>query len=104
MIDVITDDRGNFRSSFAKRRHPQANDIQAVVKVFAEASLRDHLFEIGVSRRDDSYIDLCGPLFAKWLYFALMQKSQELWLYVQRQIANLVEEECAARCGANHSG
>src|SRR5215813_8046028 len=104
MIDVITDDRGNFRSSFAQRGHAQANHVQAVVKVFAETSLRDHLFEIGVCRRDDSYFDLCRPLFAEWLYLALLQESQELWLHVQREIADFVEKERAAGCGANHSG
>jgi hypothetical protein len=42
-------------------------------------------------------------LFAERLDFALLQKPEKLWLNIQREISNFIQEQCAARSGANHA-
>ena len=104
MIDVIVDYCGNLRAAFSKRRNAKAYDVQAIVEVFAETPLRDHLFKISVCGRDDSHVNFSGSLLAQGLNLALLQKSQELRLNVQRKIAYFIKKERAARSRANHAG
>src|SRR5688500_17586530 len=103
MVDVVIDDGGNLRASFAQGRHPQPNDIQPIIKVLAKTALRNHLFEVGIRSGDDPDVDLDWPLFAKWLNLTFLQKAQQLWLHVEWQIADLIQEQRAAGGRANHA-
>src|SRR5215831_2348608 len=101
MIDVVVDDCRNLRAALTQRRDPQTNYIQPVIKVFAELALSDQLFEISIGRSDDPYINLGRLLFAQRLNLSFLQEPQQLRLDIKRQVADFVDEQSAARRGAN---
>ena len=72
MIDVVVDDGRNLRAPLAQGWHAQANHVQAIVKVFAETPLRDHLFKVCVSCGDDPHVNLRGALLAERLNLAFL--------------------------------
>ena len=72
------------------------DDVEPVVEVLAEAAGADLLLEHAVGRGDDADVDLLGLAVADAEDDALLQRAQELHLEVQRQLADLVEEERAA--------
>ena len=57
---------------------------------------RDLLLEIAVRRGDDAHVDLDRLAAADPLELALLQDAQQLDLHVQRELADLVEEQRAA--------
>ena len=73
----------------------EVHDVEAVVEVLAEAPGADLLFEDAVGRGDDADVDLLRLAVADAEDDALLQRAQELHLQVQRQLADLVEEERA---------
>src|SRR5262245_47678963 len=82
--------------SFPQRRNENREDIQAIVKVLAELSIRDRLFEILVGGRDEPDIgtDRLGSADAFELSF--LQDAQKLHLGCQIDISNFVEKQRAA--------
>ena len=72
------------------------NDVQPVVEILAELPARDHLREVAVGRRDDAHVDADRLVAADALELALLQHAQQLDLGLERQLADLVEEQRAA--------
>ena len=103
MIDVVINDRGNLRSSFAQRRHAQTNHVQTIVQIFAKTALGDHLFQISVRCGDDPNVHFDGALFTKRLNLSFLSKTEQFRLQVERQVADFVEKERAAFFRANHA-
>ena len=62
---------------------------------------RDALLEIDVGRGDDAHVDAGRPRFADRQDLPLLEEAQELRLDVERQVADLVEEDRAAGRGAD---
>ena len=82
--------------ALAERRHVDADDVDAVVEILAEALLvhlasRSRL--VAVTMRASN-----GDLrvAADRAHLALLERAQELRLHLERQLADLVEEERAA--------
>src|SRR2546421_11599812 len=96
MVDVIVDDCGNLRPSFAKWRHAQADYIQSIVQVFTKTTSGDHVLQVGVRCGDDTHINLDGTLLAQRLNFSFLQEPQQLWLHIEWKIADFIEEQRAA--------
>src|SRR2546427_10433989 len=71
-------------------------DVQAVVEVFAEALLLDEASEVAVRRGDQADVDLDRPGAADTLELLLLEDPEELRLELERDLADLVEEEGAA--------
>jgi hypothetical protein len=46
VVDVVVDDGRNLAAPLAQRRHAQADDVQAIVQVLAEAPVGHHRFEV----------------------------------------------------------
>ena len=82
-------------AALAQRRQVDVDDVEAVVEVLAEAARADLLLEDAVGRGDDADVDLLGLAVADAEDDALLQRAQELHLQVERQLADLVEEERA---------
>ena len=59
-------------------------------------AVRDHLREIAVGRGDDADVDSERLLSADPLERAVLEHAQQPHLRVERQLANLVEEQRAA--------
>src|SRR5690606_24579862 len=103
VVDVVIDHRRYLRPPFAKRGNAKPNNVKPVEKIFAECAVGDALLERHIGRGDDAYIDLDRALFADRLDLALLQKPEELWLNVERQVADLVEEKRSAVGRTDHT-
>ena len=81
----------------AQRRHPDRDDVDAVEEVLAESSLLDRLLEVDVGGDDQPEVGADRLGAADALDLAFLDRPQQLGLEIQPQIADLVEEERAAR-------
>ena len=59
--DEVVDEAGDLVAAFAQRRDRQADDVEAVEEVLAEAAVADGVFEIGVGGGDDADVDGSEP-------------------------------------------
>ena len=80
----------------AQRRQRDREDVEPVVEILAELAVGDQLLEIAVGRRHHAHVDLDRLGAADALELALLQHAQQLDLHVERQVADLVEEQRAA--------
>ena len=71
------------------------DDVQPVVEVLAERALRDHLREIAMARCDHASVERERLAIADAFERALLQDAQELRLQLERNLADLVEEQRA---------
>src|SRR5204863_6608532 len=81
--------------ALAQRRQMHAEDREAVIKVFAEPSLRDRLLEVAIRRRDQACVGLEQRRSPHALVLPLLQHAQQLRLHHRGQLADLVEEQRA---------
>ena len=83
--------------AIAQRRHPDRNDVDPVVEILAEAAFLHRALEIDVGRRDQAEVGLDRFRAADPFDLAFLDRAQQLRLQVEPQIADLVEEQRAAR-------
>src|SRR6185436_13872873 len=102
LLEIVVDQRGYLLTAFPERRHLNANDVQAVEEVFAKASLGDGPLQIRVSSRDHPDIDLQRLTLADRVYLALLEEPQQFRLKLDREVADLVQEERAALGGSHN--
>ncbi len=57
LAQVVVGQHRNLDAAFAQRRDVQADDVEAVEEVFAEAALRDQRVEVGVGGGDQAHVD-----------------------------------------------
>ena len=84
------------RRALAQRGQANRHDVEAVEEVLAERPAGDELLQIAVGRRDEAHVDADRLDAADALELALLQHAQELHLHLDRDLADLVEEERAA--------
>ena len=77
----------------AQRRKQDREDAEAIVQVFAERLLADGLEQVAVGRRDDADIDFDRGRPANPLELAFLQDAEQLRLRLERELADLVEED-----------
>src|SRR5207247_11433966 len=78
---------------FPERRHADREDAQSVIEVGAKSPALDGLFQIPVARGKHPDIDGDRLGAADPLELALLEDPEELWLQLQGQVPDLVEEE-----------
>ena len=82
--------------TLAQRGHDHGEDIQAIVQILAELAFLDELDHVAVRRRDQAEVDLDALLRADGIDLAFLKRTQQLDLRIERELADLVEEERAA--------
>ena len=92
---ALRDDEHVVAALAERAARTDVDDVEPVVEVLAEAARADLVLEDAVGRGDDADVDLLGLAVADAEDDALLQRAQELDLEVQRQLADLVEEERA---------
>src|SRR5882672_1761847 len=81
----------------AQRRNADRHFVDAIVQVLPESVRRDARVEVAVGRADHAHVDRDRFPPAYPLERALLQEAQQLRLQRIRHVADLVEEERAAR-------
>ena len=84
-------------AALAQRRHVDADDAQPVVQILAELAFGDALLEVGVGGGEHPHVDALRPRLADRHDLVLLEEAQQLRLDVERQVADFVEEQRAAR-------
>jgi hypothetical protein len=94
----------DVREAIAQRGHLQRGDEQPVQEVLTEAAFVDHALERAVRRRDHAYVDLDLLLCAEPPHAAGVDRAEELRLHLDRELADLVEEERASMRALERAG
>jgi hypothetical protein len=92
---------GNFLTALAQWRDVDPDDTEAIIQIFSEPTLGDALLEVGVGGGDHPNVHTLGPRVADRHDFALLEKTQKLWLHVKGDVANFVEKQ-SATCGRSN--
>ena len=81
----------------AQRRHRDRDDVDPIEQILAEPLLLDLGLEIAVGRGDDARLERHLLVAADRAHLALLEHAQQLDLHLERHLADLVEEDRAAR-------
>ena len=81
----------SLRSRSGRQLH--GDDVEAVEQVLAELAFVHHVAQIDVGRGDDPDVDLDRLDAAKAHELALLDDAQQLGLRLERDVADLVEED-----------
>ena len=92
----VLDERRDVLAALAQRRNLDAEDVEPVVEIVAERALCHDLREVAVGGGDDAHVDLDRRRRADRQDLLRFDGAQQLHLQVERQIADLVEEDRAA--------
>ena len=86
----------DIAETFAQRRKLDRDDVDPVVKIFAEAPGTCHLLKIFVGSADQTKIDLAQRAAAESLDHVVLEYAEEFGLKGQGKGCDLIEEESAA--------
>ncbi len=85
--------------AFAQRRHAQAQHVEPVVQILAEAALRHRRFQVHMRGGEHAHVQLYRLARTHPHQGAFLQQTQQAGLGIERQVADLVEENRAAAGG-----
>ncbi len=109
--DEVVGQQRDVLAPLAQRRDVDRHDVQPVEEVLAERPGAHLGQQVAVGRRDQADVDLDGLDAAHALELRLLQDAQQLHLHLDRDLADLVEEQRAAvrqleapRLGADGAG
>ena len=91
MIDECRD----IGQPLAQRRHAQRVHVEPIVEILPKAARLDLVLEIAVRRRDDARRDRDRAVAADARHLPVFEHAQQLGLRRQRQLSDLVEEQCS---------
>ena len=95
VAEVERGEMRDFLATLTPRWHMDANHAEAVIQVFTELAFGNALFEVGIGGRQYAHVDGLRAVFADRHDLALLEEAQQLWLNVQGQVADLIEEQRA---------
>ena len=93
-LQEVLDEERHVLPALAERRQPDLDDGQPVVEILAEAARRHLVAEVAVGRGDDAHVHV-AHVGAAPAHLALLQDAQELRPGLERELADLVEEDGA---------
>ena len=91
-------------AAVAERGHVNANHAQTVEEILAKLAVGHALLEVGVGRRHHPDVDALRARVADGQHLALLEKTQQFRLHVEREVANFVEEQRSADRRPEHAG
>src|SRR5438105_3210197 len=92
--------------ALAQRRDAQRRDRHTVEQILAKTTGSDCRTEIPVGRGDQLELNVTRLARPERIEFASFEDAEEVWLHVERHLADLVEKQRPVACGldfANHS-
>ena len=83
---------GNIFPTLAQWRQMNADNVQAVEQILTELAFLYPLFEILMGRSDNPHIHFHRRIAANAIKLTVCQHAQQTRLYIERHIANFIEE------------
>jgi hypothetical protein len=93
MLEEVLDQQTGCPRGGPATRKRDGNDVEPVIKVRPERLVDHRLLEILVRRGNHADVDLDGPVSADALEAFFLEHPQNLDLQLQRELADLVEED-----------
>ncbi len=97
------DERRNIRGAFAKRRERYADDIESIIEILSESPLFNTRQQVPVRCGDDSNVERSVLVTSNATDLSTLKRSQKTRLQIQRQLADLVDEERPSLGGLEHA-
>ena len=88
---VICQKRNVF-CALCQSRNFQADNVEAVIEIFAEFPARHRFWQVTVSGRNNPHVDINIAVTAQRAHFTLLQHAQQFDLQRCGHIANLIEK------------
>jgi hypothetical protein len=85
----------NIISTFSQSRKPNGKDVQAIKQVLTEASVGNFVLQAAVGRGDDTHVHLLCSRPSQRFELTFLQHAKQLGLQIERELANLVQEQGA---------
>ena len=92
-LEIVLREEGNVPTAVAERRDLDWEHVESIEEILAEASLGHLLLQVTVRRGDHADVNLACPLLANPFVLTLLEDAEELRLHVERDLADLVQEE-----------
>ena len=89
------DKRWDVFEALAKRRQVSANNCQSVIEVFAEEAFVHLAKQVAVGCRHDANVELDWALAAEPAHLTSLERAEQLWLELDRKLAELVQKDRA---------
>ena len=89
----MADQLGNVLGPVPQRRRRDREHLQPVIQIAAEELVAHHLRQIPVGGGHQSDVDRDGPSSPQPFERLFLQRSQQLRLQIQRDVAHLVQEQ-----------
>ena len=90
-----SEEQDDVLATLTQGRHLDGYRVQSVVEILAESAFADGLEDIHVGSSHDAHIGLTYLCASNGDIFARLKHTQQSCLSSQRQLANLVEKQCA---------
>ncbi len=94
--EEVAHEQRDVLAPFAQRRHGDREDVEPVEKVRPELAGSRAAAEVAVRCRDQPHVGAQRARAANTLELLLLEHAQELRLRLERELADLVEEDAAA--------
>ena len=95
-VGEVRREQRDVLAPLAQRRHVHREHREPVKEIRAKPAALHLAREVAVGRGDHAHVDAVHAIAADALDLALLQRAQQLRLQLQRQLADLVEEQRAA--------
>jgi hypothetical protein len=90
--------RRNVVATLAQRGNENRQDVQSIVQIFAKLTYLDECRQVLVSGGNHANVHVVRPVTAHGSKVPRLEPPQKLRLQVDRQLADLVEQQRAAVC------
>ena len=90
-------DLDHVAGALAERRQSNRARPEPKEEILSELARRGHVLQISMRRCNHAHVDLPNSAFSNPANLALLENTQQCTLSSQRQIADLVEQQGAAR-------
>src|SRR5258706_5442245 len=84
--------------ALAQGRQGERKNIESIIQVISESTLSHHLGQVAIRGGDETNVHANRPRAPQSLEFLLLEHAQQLWLQLQRNVADFVEKQRALIC------
>src|SRR5580704_108749 len=93
MGDEMVGQPRDVLATLAERRDVNRQHVQSIEEIGAQATIRDVALEVAIRGRDEANVDANRARCADAFDLLFLQRAQELHLTLERQLADLIEEQ-----------